>query len=153
MRINKTTDNNNTCCKCTKPATYSVIHNDKTFYVCDTHRPTTTDILRANGHIQNLKGKEYVLFAGLLDLAHRNGLDTMTCRIIEYNMTDNYCIIEATVKGTRGTFVGHGDSTPDNTGKMVQSAFIRMAETRAYARALRLYTGIGMTAKEELPPQ
>ena len=152
MRIIKTNEKK-PCCKCNEVATHTVIHNDKTFYVCDTHQPTTTDILRANGHIQNLKGKEYVLFAGLLDLAHRNGLETMTCRIIEYNMAEQYCIIEATVKGSRGTFIAHGDSTPDNTGKMVQSAFIRMAETRAFARALRLYTGIGMTAREELPPQ
>ncbi len=152
MRITKT-DAENTCCKCKQRAIYSVIHKDQTFYVCEQHKPTTIDVLRANGHIQNLKGKEYVLFAGLLDLAHRNGLESMTCKIIDYSMEDSYAVIEATVVGSRGTFIGHGDSTPENTGKMVLSAFIRMAETRAYARALRLYTGIGMTAKEELPPQ
>ena len=30
-------------------------------------------------------------------------------------------------------------------------SYIRMAETRAVARALRFYLGIGMTAREELP--
>ena len=56
MRITKT-DAENTCCKSKQRAIYSVIHNDKTFHVSEQHKPTTIDVLRANGHIQNLIGK------------------------------------------------------------------------------------------------
>ena len=152
MRIIKTNEKK-PCCKCNEIATNTVIHGGKHFYTCDLHTPTQIDLLRANDQIVNLKGKDYVLFSGLLDLAHRNGLESMTSKLIDYSMVEQYAVIEATVTGSRGTFVAYGDSTPENTGKMVQSAFIRMCETRAYCRALRLYTGIGMTAREELPPQ
>ena len=152
MRITKT-DAENTCCKCKQRAIYSVIHKDKTFHVCQLHKPTITDILRAEGHIVNLKGKEYVLFSGLLDLAHRNGLESLTSRIIHFDMEKGECVHEASATGARGSYIAHGDSTPENTGKMVASAFIRMSETRSYARVLRLYLGTGMCSKEELPPQ
>lgn len=152
MRIIKTNEKK-PCCKCNEIATHTVIHDNRHFFVCELHKPTQIDLLRANDQIVNLKGKEYVLFSGLLDLAHRNGLESMTSKLIDYSMLEQYAVMEATVTGSRGTFVAYGDSTPENTGKMVQSAFIRMAETRAFARALRLYTGIGMTAREELPPQ
>ena len=141
------------CCKCKSPAPYKVIKDGQDYPVCEAHKPTMVDILKANGYIANLKGKEYVLYSGLLDLAHRNGLKEMSCEIIHLDRKEQFCMIKAVVKGDRGTYIGHGDADPSNTGKMVLSAFIRMAETRAYARALRLYTGIGMTAKEELPPQ
>ena len=141
------------CVKCKAPAPLQVIKDGKSFPVCEAHRPTMVDVLKANGYIANLKGKEYVLYSGLLDLAHRNGLKEMSCEIVHLDRKEQFCMIKAVVKGDRGTYIGHGDADPSNTGKMVLSAFIRMAETRAYARALRLYTGIGMTAKEELPPQ
>lgn len=141
------------CVKCGLPAPNKVIKDGKDFPVCEAHEPSMVELLKANGFIQDLKGKQYVLYSGLLDIAHRNGLKEMSCEIIHLDRDAQFCMIKATVKGDRGTFVAHGDADPSNTGKMVLSAFIRMAETRAYARALRLYTGIGMTAKEELPPQ
>ena len=139
------------CCKCEEIATHTVIHKNQMFHVCDLHKPSSIEIMKANGHIQNLKGKDYVLLSGLLDLAHKNGLESMSCEILEYNLEERYCITRAIVSGKRGTYIAHGDSTPQNTGKLVSSAFIRMSETRAYCRALRLYTGTGMTARDELP--
>tara|TARA_R100000406_G_scaffold95863_1_gene91477 strand:- start:1465 stop:1929 length:465 start_codon:yes stop_codon:yes gene_type:complete len=153
MRILSEKAKNQKCCKCDKQAVHIVSHDDKIFYVCEFHKPSQITMLRADGHIANLKGKEYVLYAGLLDMAHRNGLKAMECEIMELDKTNQFCLIKATVTGDRGTFVAHGDASPENTGKMVLSAYIRMAETRAYARCLRLYCGIGMTCREELPPQ
>ena len=60
------------------------------------------------------------------------------------------CIFKATVTGERGTYNAFGDASPRNVGKMIAPHLIRMAETRAIARALRLYTGCGYTALEEL---
>ena len=153
MRILAEPPKNQQCCKCNAQGRHSVQHDDKVFHVCEAHRPSQLSILKANGHIANLKGKDYVLYAGLLDMAHRNGLQSMKCEILELDSDAKFCLIKATVSGTRGTFVAHGDANPENTGKMVLSAFIRMAETRAYARCLRLYCGVGMTCREELPPQ
>lgn len=141
------------CVKCGAPAVHKVVTEGKDYPVCEAHKPSTIDLLRANGYIQDLKGKQFVLYAGLLDLAHRNGLKEMKSEIIHLDRDQKFCLIKATVIGDRGTFTAHGDSDPSNTGKMVLSAFIRMSETRAYARCLRLYLGCGMTAKEELPPQ
>lgn len=141
------------CVKCGNIAHFKVVKDGKDFPVCEAHKPSMVDILKANGYIANLKGKEYVLYAGLLDLAHRNGLKEMNCEIIHLDRKEKFCMVKATVTGDRGTFVAHGDADPSNTGKMVLSAFIRMAETRAYARCLRIFLGCGMTAKEELPSQ
>lgn len=141
------------CVKCQAPASYKVIKDGKDFPVCEAHKPSLVDILKSNGYTISLKGKEFVLYEGLLDLAHRNGLRDMTSEIIHLDRDKKFCLIKATVDGDRGTFVAHGDSDPSNTGKMVMSAYIRMAETRAYARCLRLYLGTGMTSSIELPPQ
>jgi len=107
--------------------------------------------LRQKGHTQRLQGKEYVLLSGLLDLAHSHGLESIITTPVEINMSDGVAVFSCTVSGERGKFTGHGDSTPRNTGKMVATAFIRMAETRSVCRALRFYLGIGMTARDELP--
>jgi len=145
------------CSKCTIRATHTVHVSGKKYYSCDRclpeERQSITDTLRANNHIINLKGKEFVLFSGLLDVAHRNGLQSLDSEIVHIDYDNMTCVHRATATGTRGTFIAHGDSSPSNTGKLVQTAFIRMSETRAYARCLRLYLGTGMCSFEELPPQ
>ena len=49
-----------------------------------------------------------------------------------------------------GTYTGIGDANVQNTGKMVAAHYIRMAETRAKARALRDALNVGGAALEEL---
>ncbi len=49
-----------------------------------------------------------------------------------------------------GRFTGIGDASPDNVGRTIAPHIIRMAETRAKARALRDAVNIGVTALEEL---
>jgi hypothetical protein len=109
------------------------------------------DLLKSQGHIVNLKGKNYILFAGLLLLAHENGLESITTDSVVLNPDKQTAVFIATVKGSRGEYTGHGDANPSNVSKMMLPSYIRMAETRAIARALRFYIGIGMTAREELP--
>lgn len=46
-------------------------------------------------------------------------------------------------------FDGYGDATQDNCGDLVKKSWIRMAETRAIARALRWATNIAKAAEEE----
>ena len=99
-----------------------------------------------NKFILPLNGKEFVKFEGLLDMFHQNGGKSIKTAII----LEEPLIIQATVEGETGTFQGIGDASPDNTNSMVAKHSIRMAETRAIARALRWYNNIGMATVEEL---
>ena len=103
------------------------------------------------GHICNLKGKQYILFSGLLQLSHENGLESIDTEVVTVDHAQQSAVIVARVRGARGSYTGHGDASPLNVSKMMAPSFLRMAETRAVARALRFYLGIGMTAREELP--
>src|SRR4029450_5202076 len=58
------------------------------------------------------------------------------------------CLAEVTTE--KGTFTGIGDADPGNVSRMMANALIRMAETRAKARALRDAVNVGMVALEEL---
>lgn len=103
--------------------------------------------------IVNLKGKDFVTFPGLLDLAHQQDLRYVSTELIQIPDADNghTAIVTAKVETSKGTFTGIGDANPVNVGnKMIAVHSIRMAETRAIARALRFATNIGMTALEEI---
>lgn len=103
--------------------------------------------------IVNLQGKEFVTYEGLLDLAHQMDLTSITTNIVQFPSAENnnQCIMKATaITGGGKHFEGHGDADPSNVNKMIAKHLIRMAETRAKARALRDLTNIGMTAIEEL---
>lgn len=102
--------------------------------------------------ITKLQGGEFVQYAGLLELAHQDGLSQTNTDILQFPMSSNgnTCIIKATVTTGKGTFTGIGDASPDNVNRMIAAHLIRMAETRAIARALRVATNVGMTAFEEL---
>ena len=113
--------------------------------------PTVIDKLQKAGHICNLKGKQYILFSGLLQLAHENGLDSIDTEVVTVDHLEQSAVIVARVKGERGSYTGHGDASPMNVSKMMAPSFLRMAETRAVARARRVYLGVGRTAREELP--
>jgi hypothetical protein len=96
--------------------------------------------------ITNISGKEFVLFEGLLNEFHKNGGKSIRTEIINQNPL----IIHATVEGEKGTFQGIGDANPENVNSMIARHSIRMAETRAIARALRWYNNIGMCSADEL---
>lgn len=90
--------------------------------------------------------KDFVLFEGLLNQFHENGGQSIHTAIVSHDPF----IVQATVVGDKGTFQGMGDANEQNTGKLVSAHKIRMAETRAIARALRWYNNIGMTAVDEI---
>lgn len=97
-------------------------------------------------------GKDFVLYAGLLDLAHEEGLSEITTTLIQIpnELNGMTAICSATVHVAKGTFTGLGDARPGNVTRMMEPHIIRMAETRAKARALRDATNIGVAALEEL---
>jgi hypothetical protein len=102
--------------------------------------------------IVNRQGKDFVLYAGLLDQAHHEGLKRITTKLVQVPSPENgnMAICHAEVETEKGTFTGIGDASPDNVGRMIAMHAIRMAETRAKARALRDAINVGVTAVEEL---
>ena len=102
--------------------------------------------------IVNLQEKQFVTYEGLLDLAHQKGLKGIETELIQTpnKENNNTCIVKAIAKLENGEFYGIGDANPSNVGAFVSKHIIRMAETRAKARALRDLTNVGMTAIEEL---
>lgn len=106
-------------------------------------------------HIIDLRGKKFVLLAGLLELAHEMGLKGIETTILPLSQpAEQVWIVQAIARfardGEDALFWGHGEATPGNS--QMRGALLRHAETRAIARALRFGTGIGMTAAEELGP-
>lgn len=102
--------------------------------------------------IQNIQGKEFVKYEGLLDLFHKNGGKEIATELISSDRIgeDVFFIFKATVTGENGTFTGYGDAYKGNVNPMIVKHMMRVAETRAKARALRDYNNIGMAAAEEL---
>lgn len=106
------------------------------------------------------QGKQFVLFAGLLEQAHKEGLHSIDTALIQVPDADNgnLAIVFASVTmdhdeddpKDRRKFSGHGDASPDNVSRNIAPHIIRMAETRAKARALRDAINVGAAAFEEL---
>jgi hypothetical protein len=103
--------------------------------------------------ITNIQGKDFVTYNGLLDVAHQMGLKSLEVEISQFPTNENgmEAIAKATATGLDGqVFVEWGDSSPKNTNRKIAVHVLRMAATRAKARALRDFTNVGMTAAEEL---
>ena len=102
------------------------------------------------------QGRSFVLYAGLLDLAHQQGLKSIRTELLQVPSSDNdnIAICMATVilerDGVEQTFSGIGDAAPRNVAPAMQNCLIRMSETRAKARALRDAVNVGVAAFEEL---
>lgn len=102
--------------------------------------------------IVNRNGKDFVLYAGLLEEAHERGLKAISIALVQIpsDLNGNVAIVHATVETAQGTFNGLGDASPENVSRMILPHMIRMAETRAKARALRDAINVGITALDEL---
>lgn len=105
-------------------------------------------------HLVERQGRTFVLYAGLLNEAHEQGLSSIRTHLLQIPSQNNgetaICFAEVTT--SRGIFTGVGDANPDNVGRVMVPHIIRLAETRAKARALRDAVNIGMAALEELGP-
>lgn len=100
-------------------------------------------------------GKSFVLYAGLLDEAHSRGLRSIRTQLLQAPSDDNgqTAVVQALVELDSGTYSGLGDAAPNNVAAPMRTCLIRMAETRAKARALRDAINVGVVAFEELPPE
>jgi len=99
----------------------------------------------------NLKGKDFVLYEGLLNEFHKNGGESIETELIQTNLNEEtFFIFKAVVKGEKGIYTGYGDACKGNVNSMVVAHMMRMAETRAKARALRDYNNIGVCSVDEL---
>jgi len=105
-----------------------------------------TDISK---YTMSISGNTFIKHEGLLALFHENGGTSIVTELLK--VTDKGTVIwKATVKGERGEYVAHGDANTDNVNSMVAKHFLRMGETRAINRALRLYNNVGMASVDEL---
>lgn len=85
------------------------------------------------------QGKRFVLYRGLLDAAHQDGLKRIKTDLLQAPRDQNglTAIVWAEVETSKGVFTGVGDAAPVNVNREMMNVIVRMAETRAKARALR----------------
>ena len=97
-------------------------------------------------------GRRFVLYAGLLEEAHARGLRSIETELLQVPGAENgeVAIARAVVRTEEGKFSGIGDASPGNVSRAIVPHLIRMAETRAKARALRDAINVGVAALEEL---
>lgn len=101
----------------------------------------------------NIKGKDFVLYAGVLDLATQRGLLKLEVELIQFPSKENgnEAICHAVAVGKNGeVYADIGDANPGNCHEFIVKHLIRMASTRAKARVLRDMCNVGITTLEEL---
>jgi hypothetical protein len=105
------------------------------------------------GHIIVMGDRPYVTKEGLIYYAQKSKqLAGIEVEIIE--RTQDFCLIKATVRTKDGgKYEAYGDADKKNTNRLITPHLIRMAETRAVNRALRVAFPIGLTSFEELAEQ
>lgn len=103
-------------------------------------------------YMVDLKGKMHITYGGLLALAHEAGLKSICARLVQTPTPDNdfRAICTATVvMADDRVFEEIGDASPKDVQRHIAVHIIRMAATRAKARALRDAVNVGEAAVEE----
>lgn len=106
--------------------------------------------------IGGAKGKDAVLYNGLLALAHEDDrFGHIRAYITQYPSAENKFVAfaRAEIYDKKGNVVGmeESDASAANCGKMTAASFPRMACTRAKGRALRDFLNVGMVTADEIP--
>lgn len=101
-----------------------------------------------------------VPYEDLLKAAHKKGIKEVRTEMIQVDFEKKIALFKAIVIGAKNmVFEGHGDATPENVkSETIQPHFVRMAETRAKARAMRDYVNDPRcadieTAEADLPKE
>ena len=103
--------------------------------------------------VRRLQGKDFILYGGLLELARQRGLKRLEVDIIQIPSASNgnHGVCSARLEAEDGsTYREVGDASPDNVNGNIVPHILRMAATRAKARALRDFTGVDMVSFEEV---
>lgn len=104
-------------------------------------------------YIVKVQSGPHVTYAGLLNRAHKEDeITAIRVEIIQVPTPENgeYAIVKAAVTTKRGTYEEIGDASPRSVAmKTLYPHLLRMAATRAKARALRDALNEGGTALEE----
>lgn len=115
--------------------------------------------------IQMRQGKPYIGYPGLLDLLHQlsEGFFSVETDVVQLPSAENghVAVVQARVRifdpqdadVVRRLTTGIGDADPSNVSSQMRGHLLRMAETRAKARALRDAVNVGVAALEELGPE
>lgn len=102
------------------------------------------------------KGKDAILYNGLLALAHADPrFGHIESYITVYPTPDTkftaYARAEIFSKDGKRLGMEEADANAANCGKMTAASFPRMALTRAKGRALRDFLNVGMVTSDEIP--
>ena len=103
--------------------------------------------------VKRLQGKEFILYGGLLELAREKGIKRLEAEVVQIpsDANGNYAVCAVLLEGADGSIYREvGDASPSNVNPTIAPHLLRMAATRAKARALRDFTGVDMVALEEL---
>lgn len=102
--------------------------------------------------VKKIQGKDFVLFEGLLEMAHAAGLKRVETQLLQAPHKDNdmLAIVRAVIETDSGVFSALGDASPESAERPMQPHLVRLADTRAIARAMRIAVNVGMTAVEEI---
>ncbi len=123
------------------------------------------DYDRVRQHVITQLGRDYITYSGLIELLHQvsEGYFAIDTALVQAPTQDNgqvaICTAQVLVYDPENPDVvrrrasGIGDANPANVNRMMGAHLIRMAETRAKARALRDAVNVGMVSVEELGPQ
>ncbi len=102
--------------------------------------------------VRTLQGKDYILYGGLLRLAQERGLRRVEVEVVQVPNQDNgmLAVARAQIETDDGVFSDVGDASPASVAHAIQPHLLRMAATRAKARAMRDAVGVELVALEEV---
>ena len=87
-------------------------------------------------YLTTIQGRPFIRFEGLLALAHARGLVALETTVVQ--VSSDWAVCQSTARFQDGrVFTDIGDASPTNVKKHLAPHFVRMAATRASARALR----------------